>query len=295
MTGWTGTRGTGPFIPDPPPGGLSPPESSARAEVLESIHESPELHGAGVGRWTLALIGRLCPHMDGVGSVSGVWRRLNRARIRWKCGRLRVTSPDPLYREKVAAVSAARQLGSACPENTTVLFADEFTMYRQPLPGRCYHERGGGATNQPRATLAHASNTHHRIIGALDAVTGRVVHAGASKIRLATAGKFLRLVRRAYGEDRRIILIWDNWPVHHHEKVLEAAIAAKVELLFLPTYAPWTNPIEKLWKQLKDDVLRMHVYSEHWPELKQRTQGFLDQFSDQSPELLRYTGLALND
>jgi hypothetical protein len=35
----------------------------------------------------------------------------------------------------------------------------------------------------------------------------------------------------------------------------------RLQSVWLPTYAPWLNPIEKLWRWLRQDVLKMHV----WP------------------------------
>jgi methionine synthase II (cobalamin-independent) len=44
------------------------------------------------------------------------------------------------------------------------------------------------------------------------------------------------------------------------------------------TYAPWLNPIEKLWRWVRQDVLKMHRWVEDWPQVKQRVWDFLAQF-----------------
>jgi transposase len=64
-----------------------------------------------------------------------------------------------------------------------------------------------------------------------------------------------------------------------------------IQLLCLPTYASWLNPIEKLWRWLKQDVLRLHRLSPDWPGLKQAEGDFLDQFATGSQSLLRYADL----
>jgi transposase len=61
--------------------------------------------------------------------------------------------------------------------------------------------------------------------------------------------------------------------------------------VWLPTYAPWLNPIEKLWRWLRQDVLKLHRLVSDWPRLRQRVRDFLDQFQHGSEALLRYVGL----
>ena len=50
----------------------------------------------------------------------------------------------------------------------------------------------------------------------------------------------------------------------------------KRTVVFLPTYAPWTNPIEKLWRKLKQEVLHLHRYEDDWEGLKNRVACYLD-------------------
>jgi hypothetical protein len=56
-------------------------------------------------------------------------------------------------------------------------------------------------------------------------------------------------------------------------------------------YASWTNPIEKLWRWLKQEVLHLHRLADQWPELQQRVDHLLVQFAHGSKALLRYVGL----
>lgn len=108
----------------------------------------------------------------------------------------------------------------------------------------------------------------------------------------------------------------DNWPVHFHPDVLAALqpqsfkwplhvppnwptepsskarrLNLPIQLLQLPTYASWTNPIEKLWRWLKQEVLHLHRYADRWSELQNKVSEFLERFSEGSQELLRYVGL----
>jgi transposase len=83
----------------------------------------------------------------------------------------------------------------------------------------------------------------------------------------------------------------DNWSIHQHPDVVTAlAKFPRLEPVWLPTYAPWLNPIEKLWRWLRQDVLKLHRLAGNWAALRQRVRAFLDQFATGSHDVLRYDG-----
>ena len=127
----------------------------------------------------------------------------------------------------------------------------------------------------------------------MDALTGRVVHTSGYKMGISGLGNFLRKLRAAY-PDTILMLVWDNWTVHRHPQVLAQAKALGIHILWLPAYAPWTNPIEKLWRWTKQKLLHYHRKADLWDELKAQVEEFLNQFKDGSDQLLRYVGLLPN-
>jgi len=44
----------------------------------------------------------------------------------------------------------------------------------------------------------------------------------------------------------------------------------RIEPVWWPTYAPWLNPIEKLWRWLRQEVRKMHRLADDWDTLRQR-------------------------
>jgi hypothetical protein len=103
---------------------------------------------------------------------------------------------------------------------------------------------------------------------------------------------YARWPDEAYPGARRIYVVPDNWSIHAHPDV-RAALGRwpRITPVWLPTYAPWLNPIEKLWRWLRRDVLQMHRLAGDWAALRGRVNGFLDQFAGGSRALLRYVGL----
>jgi hypothetical protein len=89
-----------------------------------------------------------------------------------------------------------------------------------------------------------------------------------------------------------IYLAQDNWPVHKVELVNEALQRHRLTPFFLPTYASWLDPIEKLWRWLKQDILHLHRLASQSQEMRRQVLAFLDQFKNGSDDLLRYVSIS---
>jgi len=180
---------------------------------------------------------------------------------------------------------------AARPDTVAALFLDEMGLHRWPEP--CRDWAPGAPEPQPVAEHGDETNRQWRIGGALDAVSGRVHHLDGYIVGSKQPIEFYGRLARAYPDVERVYVAQDNWSVHRHDDVL-AAVAAlpTIEPVWLPTYAPWLNPIEKLWRWLRSAVLKLHRLADDWPTLLVRVRAFLDRFADGSGELLRYAGLA---
>jgi hypothetical protein len=188
----------------------------------------------------------------------------------------------------MAAVRAARAEAEAAPGRAVFLYEDELTYYRRPTVARGYAAAGGDG---PRAEQGHGGNTKRRVIGAFEPRTGRLIAWQRSCADRGTLVRFYRAVRAAYPAAEVVYIAQDNWPVHFHPEVMAALQGGKVRLLRLPTYAPWTNPVEKVWRRLYQEVLPHHDLRDDWARLKELVAAWLGQWADGSPELLRYVGL----
>lgn len=252
-----------------------------------------------------------------VTTAGGLSQLLRRLGISYKQARSYVHSPDRHYEDKVSMIQLCLMKAWYAPERYVFLYQDELTYYRQPTLARAYECRGH---TQPLAHWSYRSNTQFRIVAAMNAITGQVTYRQHYKVRLPNLSDFYAAVRADYPDAEEIYLAQDNWPVHFHPDVLvrlqpqmfypsppkvppnwpteprKTAIQddLPIRLLLLPTYASWLNPIEKLWRKLKQDVLHLHRLSDDWQALKLKVADYLDQFSHDSPQLLRYVGLLPN-
>ena len=275
------------------------------------LGSDPREHGQDQTRWTLAGLRAVVPSFAGA-SRSGIWRVLKAAGLRYKRGRDHLHSPDPRYQEKVAHLRRIQARVAAQPDAAVLLYQDEVTSYRQPSLASGYAPRG---RPEPRAARSLKGDATCRVVGALDAATGRVVARQQGKIGVPALIRFYRALADAY-PGRRIYLVQDNWPVHFHPDLLAALepqtspfpvlrppswpaepgprakrLNLPIQLVQLPTYSPWANPIEKLWRWLKQDVLHLHRLADDLPALRSIVLDFLDRFAEPAPDLLRYVGL----
>ncbi len=279
------------------------------------VRRDPCLFGHEQSRWTLATIAQSCDWLQ-LGTLSGVSQLLKRLGIVYKRARSYVHSPDAQYQDKVSYLELCRLRAWYAPERYVFLYLDEFSYYRQPTLAHDYELHGH---YQPRALRSHHSDTGFRGIGALNAITGQVTYQQRSKIGLQVLSDFYATIRADYPQAEVIYVAEDNWPVHTHPDVLarleeqQSPFWPKVpsnwpsepraravqdtlpiQLIFLPTYASWLNPIEKLWRWLRQKVIHLHRHSHDWLGLQQRVLDFMNQFVDGSNELLRYVGLLPN-
>lgn len=294
--------------------------STAKETLLRLVRRDPRTCGVARTRWRLADLLAQCADWD-VHTPAGMWGILTRLGISYQRGREYVHSPDPDYAAKIAAIETVLTEARACTDRIIAIYLDELTYYRQPSVAPAYEARN---ETQPTAGRSHRSNTATRVIATLDQHDGRVVAWQGSKIGIAQLVAFYQQLCAAYPDAERLYLILDNWPVHYHPDVLVALepqeatwprrlspswpteptanarrrwgeLRLPIQLVSLPTYASWENPIEKLWRWGKQDVLHLHRYADRLHELRQAFADFLAQFAQGSQALLRYVGLPVLD
>lgn len=251
------------------------------------MQTSPRRHGRARSRWRLADIGQVIPWLAGK-SVPGIRRCLRALGFSRKQAQKFGRSPDPLFSCKWRAILQAYAQVCARPETAVMLFLDEFTYYRQPTCAPAYHRRG---PSQPRAQQAARANTQTRVLASLDARSGRVVYQQRNQITLPIFTGFCAQLRAAYPDVPTVFVVMDNWPVHTSPLARAALTAHQLTPLFLPTYASWLNPIEKLWRWVRQTITHLHAHAADIEPLRAQVKAGLDQYAAGSTALLHYVGL----
>ncbi len=241
-------------------------EVMERLEAL--LEQTPQDYGYLRSRWSSELLALELERQLGVRiHASTVRRLLPRLDFVWRRARPTLARRDPQRNSKLRAITRALRRH----RGVEVFYVDEADVDFNPRIGPAWTRRGA----QPQV-LTPGQNIKHYLAGALHAHTGRLVWVEHPRKNSTLFVKLLEALRRSYRAARRIVLILDNYIVHKGNPV-HAWLAAhpKFRLLFQPTYSPWVNQIERLWKTMHDTVTRNHRCST-FRELAQRIIRFLD-------------------
>jgi hypothetical protein len=140
---------------------------------------------------------------------------------------------------------------------------------------------------------SHRANTRLRVVGYLNASSGVVHYQDMSRVSAQRLARNVAQISGWYPQAEKIYLAWDNWPVHAHPKVKEALDKQpRVEVLWLPTYAPWLNNMEKAWRWSRQRVAHAHPWSDDFMEFRQQVRDEFARLAKPSEEFRRYVGLS---
>jgi len=235
------------------------------------VGKDPRQYGFEFGLWTRTIVGQLIEQRMGVTlGLTAVGKLLAQPEITPQKPLRRAYERDPAavkawVEEKYPALRAkARKHGA------TIFFLDEAGFDSEPRLGRTYGLKG--------QTPVVPTTGQRQKINAISAVTA----SGAFWCQLYSErlnGKlfvqFLREFMR--GRSGRVILIVDGHPAHKAQVVkdLIQELEGKLELHFLPPYAPDLNPDEFVWGYMKTNGLSKKPLRKN-ESLKERVQSDLD-------------------
>ena len=130
-----------------------------------------------------------------------------------------------------------------------------------------------------------------KVFGLIDYFTGRFFHQGLEgRFTSATYTAFLaRVLEQTTGH---VILIQDGARYHTSAdtKRFFAAHTARLSVYQLPSYSPDYNPIEKLWKKLKEQETHLH-YFPTFDALSEKVEQALIKFENTPQQILALCNL----
>lgn len=158
---------------------------------------------------------------------------------------------DELVETKIREIREEIKPLLASPD-WVVLAADETRLVWETESRRAWLR-----TNQKTVIKVHRNSQYQSFLGSLNLKTGKChLHSLAWQEQTEMI-KALRKLKRYY-PGKRICLVWDNAPWHKgkliREKLRKHHCLANFHLIQFPPYAPDTNPVEHVWKYVKDRI-----------------------------------------
>ena len=134
----------------------------------------------------------------------------------------------------------------------------------------------------------------YNVLGAIDAIKHELITVcNDTYINACSVCELLQKIRDTCNGENIITLVMDNAKYQRCNLVKELAEKWNIELLFLPSYSPNLNLIERLWKWTKKDCLNCKYY-ENFDKFKDAINLSLQKLSHLERKTEMDTLLALN-
>ena len=120
---------------------------------------------------------------------------------------------------------------------------------------------------------ANSGRSRINLSGILDVISHKVLIQEDKTLNAETTINFFQKIEAAYPGKKKVHIFCDNAGYYRNKAVTEYLQTSKIKLHFLPPYSPNLNPIERLWKWMKERVI-YNTYYREFEDFKLAVFGF---------------------
>ena len=167
-------------------------------------------------------------------------------------------------------------IGPAETKAAILIYYDETEIHWCPDTGKDYQW-----IHHQNQILSPGTDAVEYLLGGIVYPSGEGLYQMFSRKRTMEVESFLVSLCEMFG-DRFIFLVWDNASTHTTQ-LLAPFFSAHSEMIYpvyLPTYSPWLNLIERLWRQMRAEITKNNFFA----TLSQTCQAVGDWLEDLSFE-----------
>ncbi len=171
----------------------------------------------------------------------------------WKRARHVARDDDP---ERITKLARIRAIIEGLLPTEALFFADELDIHLLAKIGYEWMEKG-----TQTEVMTPGTNRKHYLAGALNHLTGKLLAVTAERKNRWLFIDLLKLIDRRCpaAQATRIYVVCDNYRIHTAKAVVEwLAAHPRFEVVFLPSYCPQANPIERAFGDVHDKCTRNH-------------------------------------
>jgi transposase len=175
-------------------------------------------------------------------------------------------------------IAEYEKLRAELPANETICFIDGVHPTHNVQPAYGWIKKGVRKeipTNSGRSRL--------NLSGAVDVISHKVIVHADQTLNASSTIAFFERIKNAYPDKEKVHVFCDNARYYKNKDVHEYLQTSKIKLHFLPPYSPNLNPIERLWKWMKERVIYNAYYPE-FDEFKSAIFGFFGLLSSCGPD-----------
>src|SRR5215210_928852 len=233
---------------------VSPKLLGWQRSLLALLRRTPHAYGWCRTRWSCATLSLQLAAQRGLRvSRETIRRTLHRLSYAWKRARRAARDDDP---ERVPKLARIRHLIETLPGKAALFFADELDIHLLPKLGYEWMPAG-----TQREVMTPGTNQKRYLAGALNHVTGQLLSVVGERKNSWLFIELLKMLDRACPAQKftRVYVVVDNYRIHTAQAVVAwLAHHPRFELVFLPSYCPQANPIERAFGDVHDKCTRNH-------------------------------------
>jgi transposase len=224
--------------------------------LLVAVAKSPRDYGFRRPTWTQELLKLSLAKLTGIKvSCTTISRLLKRNRVRLGRPKPIVGCPWKKAR-RLRRLREIRRMIAGLPAGEVAVYVDEVDIHLNPKIGDDWMLEG-----MQKTVLTPGKNQKRYLGGALNAKTGRLTWVEGER---KTSDLFIAMLWQLlndYPDAKCIHVVLDNFKIHDsvRTRLALAKAGSRIKLHFLPPYCPDHNKIERVWKDLHDNVTRNHT------------------------------------
>jgi transposase len=259
---------------------------SQKKELDKIITEGPTAAGFPGACWRSPMIQNLIYERYGVSySVNYISQLLKNMGFSYQKAKFVSDHKDPDKRKEWLDEKWPEILKLAKENNAHILFGDEASFPQWGSLTYTWAKRG-----QQPVVKTSGKRKGYKVLGLIDYFTGRFFCKGhEGRLNSDSYANFLMEVLKK--TRRHLILIQDGASYHTSKAMRDffAKYSERITVYQLPSYSPDYNPIEKLWKKIKEKEVHLH-YFPTFESLKSKVKQALLHFQDLKNEVLSLFG-----
>ena len=213
-------------------------------------------------------------------SNSGMRDLLHRLNYVYKKPRLVPGNPD--LDEQELFVEQYEKFMKSKSDDVEVLFLDAVYPEHNTLAGYGWIKKG-----ETRELKTNSGRQRLNLHGAINAVTHEATVIESQTINKDSTLELLAIIEEKYPFASSIKIILDNARYHYSKEVKEYIENSRIDLIFLPTYSPNLNLIERLWHFFKKKLL-YNIYYKNVLDFRKACQKFFRDLNKYQNEITTF-------